>query len=95
VHPERSCRWTNATVPREGELQLQSALLMLLLGEYPIQLTEEEIVAALANAPMDFGERDAIARAVRDLSAVGLTRRHGPFVLPTLTAFRSYELWEA
>ena len=39
-----------------------------------------------------FAERDAIERAVRDLSGAGLLHSHDAFVMPTRAALRFSEL---
>jgi hypothetical protein len=95
MHSQRNCRWARATALEEGDLQLQAALLIHLLIEYPIHLTEAEIIRALVKDSQDFGERDAVERAVSQLAAVGLLHRQEPFVLPSAPAFHAYELWEA
>lgn len=93
MNPRRSCRWAQAAASEEEDLRLQGALLLHLLTQYPIQLTQDDLIRELSQDAADFGERDGIERAVHQLVAVGLLRRHDSFVLPTPPAFRSYELW--
>jgi hypothetical protein len=94
MHAKRSCCRAQAAALEGEDLGLQSAVLLHLLVSHPIQLTEAELIAALNQGRQDFGERDDIERAVRQLAAVGLLHRHGDFVLPSAPAFRSHELWE-
>ena len=57
----------------------QGAVMALVLAEHPTQLT-------LGDLMMEIEDEDAVARAVRDLVAVGLLRREGGSVLPTRAA---------
>lgn len=63
-----------------GELEddgvMQAAVLGLLLQVYPAPLTIGEVVLHLATDPDDFGQRDDVERAVRDLIRAGLLHRH-------------------
>jgi hypothetical protein len=59
----------------------QGAVLAFVLSEHPTQLT-------LGDLMMEIVDEDAVARAVRDLVAVGLLRRNGDSLLPTLAALR-------
>jgi hypothetical protein len=70
----------------EADAQLQSAVLMVLLAEHPVQLTISELARELIEDPDDFGQQDAVKRAIRDLAAIGLLHRQGIFVLPTRVA---------
>jgi hypothetical protein len=70
----------------------ESAVIQQLLIVHPAQLTIAELVRELAGESADFAERDAIERAVRDLSGVGLLHRSQNFVLPTRAALRFSEL---
>jgi hypothetical protein len=65
---------------------MQSAVLTVLLTEHPVQLTISEIARELVEDPDDFGQRDAVKQAVRDLAGVGLLHRQGIFVLPSRVA---------
>ena len=56
---------------------------MVLLAEHPVQLTISELARELIEDPDDFGQRDAVKRAIRDLAGVGLLHRQGIFVLPS------------
>lgn len=94
MHSQRNDRRARAAAAKDEDLCLQSALLLHLLTEHPIQLTEDDLIRKLSQDPDDFGERDDIERAVTQLAAVGLLHRQKPFVLPSTSAFRAYELWE-
>lgn len=72
--------------PVEEDAQMEGVVLALLLHEHPARLTIHELVQEIADEPEEFAERDAIERAVRDLSGVGLVRREGPVVAPTRAA---------
>jgi hypothetical protein len=72
--------------PAEADARTQSAVLATLLAEYPIQLTAPELLRQLAAEPDDFAGVDAVERAVRDLTGIGLLHRHGAFVLPSRVA---------
>jgi len=74
------------------DLATESAVLQHLLSLHPAQLTVAELVREVAGEQPDFAERDAIERAVRDLSGVGLVYHREDFVLPTRAALRFNEL---
>jgi len=57
----------------------QSAVMALVLAE-------RETILTLGDLMMEIEGEDAVARAVRDLTAVGLLRREGESVLPTRAA---------
>lgn len=57
----------------------QRAVLALVLHEHPALLT-------LGDLAMEVEPEDALTRAVRDLTALGLLRREGGSVLPTRAA---------
>jgi hypothetical protein len=69
-------------------------VLRQLLHLHPTQVTIGELVTDLASHPADFAERDAIERAVRELTRAGLVNRNGGFVLPSRAALRFAELLE-
>ncbi len=72
--------------------QVQQAALAILLDAYPAQLSVDELARELTDRPDEFGPRDAIENAVRDLVGAGLVHHHGPFVFPTRAAVRFDEL---
>jgi hypothetical protein len=71
---------------------VESAVLRQLLELHPTRLTLGELVRELGGNRGGFAERDAVERAVRDLSAVGLLHEPGDFVEPTRAALRFSDL---
>jgi hypothetical protein len=72
--------------PAKEDGKVESAILALLLAEYPAQLTVPELTLAMNSEPLDFAEADAVDRAVGELVGAGLLHRHGAFVLPSRAA---------
>lgn len=70
----------------------EAAVLQQLLYLHPAQISFGEVLREVATDPTDFGQRDEVERAVRELGAAGLLRREGELVLPTLAALRCDEL---
>jgi hypothetical protein len=75
----------------ELDAKTQQAVFGLILVEDPAQLTIEEIVKALCSGSREYGERDAVERAVRDLANVGLLHSRCGFV--SLTRAVRHLLW--
>jgi hypothetical protein len=76
----------------ERDAAIESAVLQLALALHPASLTVEELAREMG---ADGGaERDALERAVRDLSGAGLLRRRAGVVTPTRAALRFDELME-
>ena len=71
---------------------VESAVMGQLLELHPTRLTLAELVRELGGDRGGFAERDAVERAVRDLSAVGLLHRSEDFVEPTRAALRFSDL---
>jgi hypothetical protein len=82
--------WTT----REDDRAMESAVLQRVLDVHPARLTVPELIRELAGEEVDFGTRDAIERAARDLSGVGLLHLVDEFVTPTRAALRYAELLE-
>jgi hypothetical protein len=80
--------WT----PAAGDAATESAVLQRLLDLHPVQVTAAELVREVGGESPSFAERDAIERAVRDLTGAGLLHSHQMFVLPTRAALRFNEL---
>lgn len=76
------------------DLATESAVLQQLLALHPAQLTVAELVREIGGELPDFAARDAIDRAIRDLSGVGLLHRRDDFVLPSRAALRFSELMD-
>lgn len=78
--------------PVEEDAKVEAAVLQQLLALHPTQLSFEELLRELDIEATDFTQRDAVERAVRELTAAGLTRRNGELVLPTRAALRLDQL---
>ena len=78
--------------PASEDDKAQQAVLALLLDVYPAQLALEEFLRELTDRPDEFGARDQVNNAVRDLVAAGLVHRHGQFVFASRAAVRFDEL---
>lgn len=87
---------TQSAMPptKAADLQIQAAVLRLLLDDGPVQMTQDELVRELALNPNSFIDRDDVQRAVRDLAARGLVHRHGEFVLASRSGSHAGELFE-
>jgi hypothetical protein len=67
----------------------EGSALARILWLHPTHLTERELLLSLfAEGP----EVDAYERAIRDLVSVGLLRREGESILPTLAAIEAGEI---
>lgn len=80
--------WTTG----EGDVATEAAVLQLVLDLHPTLLTVNEVVREVAGEDPDFAERDAVERAVRDLSGAGLLHHKDCFAIPTRAALRFSEL---
>jgi hypothetical protein len=94
MHAKRSCPCPQAAFPDCEDQIIQSAVLLNVVALHPVQVTEEELIREIARNPEDFGERDGIERAIRDLARAGVLHRPDPFVRPTRAALCAYELLE-
>jgi hypothetical protein len=81
-----------ADQPTSEDDKAQQAVLALLLDVYPAQLALDEVLRELTDRPDEFGPRDRVNNAVRDLVAAGLVHRHGHFVFASRAAVRFDEL---
>lgn len=80
--------WT----PASEDAATESAVLQRVLDFHPVLVTSAELIREIGGEDPSFAERDAIERAVRDLTGAGLLHRHDAFVLPTRAALRFSEL---
>jgi len=74
------------------DLRDQGSVLIHVLTLYPTHLRLSELIQEVSAGAADFAQRDAIERAVRDLTAVGLLFRSDGLVLPTRAALRFNEI---
>lgn len=78
----------------EEDTREEQRVLREVLNYHPGMFTLEELIRELAVCPSRFGHRDAIERAVRELTVGGLIHRREDFVFPTRTAVHFYSLGE-
>ncbi|MDB5693554.1 MAG: hypothetical protein JWO81_2617 [Alphaproteobacteria bacterium] len=74
------------------DLRDQGSVLIHVLTLYPTHLRLSELIQEVNAGAADFAQRDAIERAVRDLTGVGLLFRSDGLVLPTRAALRFNEI---
>jgi hypothetical protein len=72
----------------------EEAVLRHVLNWQPTILRLCDLIRELARDPREFGHRDSVREAVRDLIKVGLLHRQGECILPTPAAVyvRGWEL---
>ncbi len=78
--------------PATEDTATESAVLQWVLNFHPAQVTLPELVREVAGEAPSFSERDAVERAVRDLTGAGLLHDKQKFVIPTRAALRFHEL---
>ncbi|HXF31067.1 MAG TPA: hypothetical protein VN522_06060 [Solirubrobacterales bacterium] len=75
------------------DARVESALLQRVLDLHPTQVTAAELIRDLAGEDADFGARDAVERAIRELTGAGLLHRTEDGLLtPTRAAVHFGEL---
>jgi len=77
---------------RAQDAAIESAVLQQVLDLHPTVLTVAELAREMGEAGERSAGRDAIERAVRDLSGAGLLHSSDAFVLPSRAALRFDEL---
>jgi hypothetical protein len=77
---------SRAEDPVSEDRRTERAVLTFLLDQYPTRVAVDELPFALD--AKDFAEKDAIARAVRDLIGVGLLIAEGDLIGPSRAALR-------
>jgi hypothetical protein len=82
----------DSRTPSAADAATESAVLQRLLDLHPIQVTAAELVREVGGVAPDFGERDAIERAIGELTGAGLLHDRDGFVIPTRAALRFSEL---
>lgn len=81
-----------AMTPHDEDTREERRVLREVLSYYPSSFTIDELIRELTVCSVVVAERDAIERAVRDLTAGGLLHSMGDLVLPTRAAVLYYEL---
>jgi hypothetical protein len=75
------------------DTRIEAALIQRVLDLHPTRVTSDELVRDLAGEDADFGARDGIERAIRELSGAGLLHRSDDgFVTPPRAAVHFGEL---
>jgi hypothetical protein len=75
------------------DARIESALLQRALDLHPTRVTAAELVRDLAGEDADFGARDGVERAIRELTGAGLLHRtEDGLVTPTRAALHFGEL---
>jgi ethanolamine ammonia-lyase small subunit len=82
----------DSRTPAAADAATESAVLQRLLDLHPVQLTVAELVREVGGESPSFAERDAIERAIRDLTGAGLVHDRDGFAIPTRAALRFSEL---
>ena len=82
----------DSLTPDAADAVTESAVLQWVLNFHPAQVTLPELVREVAGESPSFSERDAVERAVRDLTGAGLLHEKQKFVIPTRAALRFSEL---
>lgn len=88
----RGERVEGAMTTHDEDTREERRALREVLSYYPSSFTLEELIRELTVCSVVVAERDAIERAVRDLTAGGLLHSMGDLVLPTRAAVLYYEL---
>lgn len=76
----------------DDDRSMEWAVLQRVLDVHPARLTVEDLVREIVGEVAEFGDRDAVERACRDLSGVGLLHLCNGFVTPTRAALCFQEL---
>lgn len=90
--PTSSSEMELSTSEAAEDSVMQAALLNHVLDEHPTSLRRCDLVRELCEDPSEFGERDAVDRAINVLVKVGLLDRNGEYVLPTPSALHFRKL---
>ncbi len=78
--------------PAREDERVQTAVLALVLAEYPAQLTVLDLLREMDGGPADFVGEDAVERAIGDLVGVGLLHRNGAILVASRAALRFDQL---
>jgi hypothetical protein len=75
------------------DARIEAVLLQRVLDLHPTRMTADELVRDLAGEDADFGARDGVERAVRELVGAGLLHRgEDGLITPTRAALHFGEL---
>lgn len=77
------------------DIRDQAVVLTFVLTLHPQHLTIPDLARSLNAEPGDFKRPDAVERAVRDLTGVGLVEIGSGLVQPTAAALRFIEIIES
>jgi hypothetical protein len=80
-------------LPDERGLRLENSLLMEIVGQHPVLLTQEELILWMEDCQAGT-DRIAILDALQELKRSGLIRFNGEVVEPTFAAVRSIAIFE-
>ncbi len=80
--------------PHTQDIRDQAVVLTFVLALNPKHLTIPDLARSLNAEPRDFKRPDAVERAVRDLTGVGLAEIGSGRVQPTAAALRFIEIIE-
>jgi hypothetical protein len=80
--------------PAAQDLRDQAVVLTLVLSNWPIHLSLDDLLREIVADPDSFAERDRVERAVRDLVDVGLALRSDAALIPSRAALRFSQLEE-
>jgi hypothetical protein len=76
------------------DLQIEAALLSLIVSLHPSHLTAEELVREMVADPRDEAEGNAVRNAIGSLCRSGLVREIGETIAPTHAALRLVSIFE-
>ena len=78
---------------QSADSRLEAALMQRVLDLHPTRVTADELTRDLAGEDADFGARDGVERAIRELTGAGLLHRtDDDLVTPTRAAVHYGEL---
>ncbi len=89
MQDQRSEAGDHEVPPTEAQdIRDQGVILIHVLTRHPTLLMVPELVREITSGSEDFGEGDAVERAIRDLTGYGLLRCPGGIVMPSPAALR-------
>jgi len=82
----------DSVTPAGEDAATESVVLRQVLAFHPVLVTAAELVREVGGESPGFAERDAIERAIRDLTGAGLLHNRDGLVIPTRAALRFSDL---